>query len=149
MRRFGDAIAGLCGDYDELLLDLLLGWMSSGSQAHAMLVARILRESQPIFIYDHPKFIRNILNAAELIGEEALDAIRSSIESSVYSTVRGGVSGEPFPEDVRQEQHCMKMLEALSRVEPAFELYDGLLRRARDAIARQRKSKEAFEDEDD
>ncbi|WP_235863934.1 helix-turn-helix domain-containing protein [Pseudomonas jessenii] len=148
-RGFGDAIAGLCGDYDELLLDLLLAWMSSGSQTHATLVARILRKSQPTFIYDHPKFIRDILNAAELIGEEALDAIRSSIEASVYSAVRGGVAGEPFPEDVRQEQHCVKMLEALSRVEPAFELYDGLLRRARDAIARQRKSKEALEDEDD
>lgn len=149
MQRFGAAIAGLCGNYEESLLDLLLAWVSSGSQAHAMLVARILQESQPTFIYDHPKFIRDILNAAELIGEEAIYAISSSIEASVYSGVRGGVPGEPFPEDIRQEQHCMNMLESLSRVEPAFELYDALLRSARDAIARQRRSKEALLDESD
>lgn len=149
MQRFGAAIAGLCGNYEESLLDLLLAWVSSGSQAHAMLVARILQEGQPTFIYDHPKFIRDILNAAELIGEEALYAISTSIEASVYSGVRGGVPGEPFPEDIRQEQHCMNMLESLSRVEPAFELYDALLRSARDAIARQRRSKEALLDESD
>ncbi|MDD1138514.1 helix-turn-helix domain-containing protein [Pseudomonas sp. TNT2022 ID233] len=148
-RCFGDVIAGLCGDYDELLLDQLLAWISSGSQAHASLVARILRESQPTFIYDHPRFIRDLLNAAELIGEDALDDIRSSIEASVYSGIRGGVPGEPFPEDVRQEQHCVTMLQSLSRVEPAFELYDALLQSARDGIARQRKSKEALEVEDD
>lgn len=149
MRRFGEAISGLCGDYDELLLDLLLAWMSSGSQAHATLVARVLHESQPTLIYDHPKFIRDILNAAELIGEDAVDDVRSSIVASVGSGMRGGTPGEPFPQDVRQEQHCMTMLQSLSRVEPAFELYDTLLKGARMAIARQRKSKEALEDEDD
>ena len=30
VQRFGEAISGLCGDYEELLLDLLLAWMSSG-----------------------------------------------------------------------------------------------------------------------
>ncbi|WP_219061981.1 helix-turn-helix domain-containing protein [Pseudomonas sp. UMAB-08] len=149
VQRFGEAISGLCGDYDELLLDLLLAWMSSGSQTHARLVARVLLDSQPTLIYDHPKFIRDILNAAELIGEDALADIRSSIEASVHSGMRGGVPGEPFLEDVRQEQHCVKMLASLSRAEPAFELYDELLKGARVAIARQRKSKEALEDEDD
>ncbi|RKS23768.1 restriction endonuclease [Pseudomonas sp. WPR_5_2] len=149
VQRFGEAISGLCGDYDELLLDLLLTWMSSGSQAHARLVARVLLESQPTLIYDHPKFIRDILNAAELIGEDALTDIRSSIEASAHSGMRRGTPGEPFPEDVRQEQHCVKMLASLSRAEPAFELYDELLKGARVAIARQRKSKEALEGEDE
>ncbi|MGQ7863085.1 helix-turn-helix domain-containing protein [Pseudomonas sp. 32A] len=148
VRRFGEAISGLCGDYDEPLLDLLLAWMSSGTQAHARIVAIVLRERHPTFIYDHPKFIRDILNAAELIGEDALSDIRSSIEASVHPGMRGGAPGEPFPEDVRQEQHCVKMLASLSRVEPAFELYDELLKSARVAIARQRKSKEALDDED-
>ncbi len=147
-RCIGDVIAGLCGDYDEVLLELLIAWMSSGTLAHANVVARVLRESQPAFIYDHPKFIRDILNAAELMGEEALMYIRSSIEASVYSGIRGGAYGEPFPEDVRQEQHCVKMLESLSRVEPSFDLYAALLRTARDGIERQRKSSEALEDED-
>jgi hypothetical protein len=47
------------------------------------------------------------------------------------------------------EQYCKQMLASLSRVDPAFDLYDGLLKDARYGIARQRKSKEALEDEDD
>jgi transcriptional regulator with XRE-family HTH domain len=148
-RRFGEATGGLCGNYDEPLLDLLLAWMSSGSQAHATLVARVLREGQPALIYEHPKFIRDILNAAELIGEDALIDIRSSIVAATHSGGRGGTPGEPFPEDVRLEQHCVQMLVSLSRAEPAFDLYDELLKDARYGIARQRKSKEALEDEDD
>lgn len=148
-RRIGEAVAGLCGDYDQALLDLLLDWMSSGTQAHARLVARVLQESQPALIYEHSKFIRDLLNASEIIGEEAVDEIRSAIAIAAYSGGRIGTPGEPFPEDLRMEQHCEQMLASLSRVEPAFDLYDGLLKDARYAIARERKSKEALEEDDD
>jgi len=148
-RRIGEAVSGLCGKYNQALLDLLLDWMSSGTLAHARLVARVLQESQPVLIYEHSTFIRDILNASELIGEEAVDEIRSAIAAATYSGVRSGTPGEPFPEDLRMEQHCERMLASLSRVEPAFDLYDGLLKDARYAIARQRKSREALEEDDD
>ncbi|WP_408380305.1 helix-turn-helix domain-containing protein [Paraburkholderia caledonica] len=148
-RCIGEAVSGLCGEYDQALLDLLLDWMSSGTEAHARLVARVLQESQPALIYEHSKFIRDIINASELIGEGAVDEIRSAIAAATYSGVRGGTPGEPFPEDLRMEQHCEQMLASLSRAEPAFDLYDGLLKDARYAIARQRKSREALEEDDD
>jgi len=147
--RVGEAVSGLCGDYGYAALGCLLDWMSSGTQAHARLVARVLQESQPALIYEHSKFIRDILNAAELVGEEAMDEIRSAIALAAYSGGRGGTVGEPFPEDLRMEQHCVEMLTSLSRAEPAFDLYDGLLKEARYQIEHQRKSKEALEEEDD
>lgn len=148
-QHVGEAVYGLCGAYDQALLDLLLDWMSTGSQAHATLVAKVLRESQPALIYEQSKFIRDVLNAAELISDEALDEICSAIAMATHSGIRGGTSGEPFPEDLRMEQHCEQMLASLSRAEPAFDLYDGLLKDARYSITRQRKSKEALEEEDD
>ena len=148
-RRVGEVVSGLCGKYDQALLDLLLDWMSSGTEIHAKLVARVLRESQPTLIYEHSKFIRDILNAAELVGEDALDEIRSAIAAATHSGVRGGTPGEPFPEDVRMEQHCEQMIASLSRAEPVFDLYEGLLKDARYAIARQRKSREALDEDDD
>lgn len=148
-RRVGEAVSGLCGEYDQALLDLLLDLMSSSTEAHARLVARVLQESQPTLIYEHSKFIRDILNAAELVGEDALDEIRSAIVAATCSGVRGGTPGEPFPEDLRLEQHCVQMLASLSRAEPAFDLYDRLLKEARYEIAGQRKSGEALEEDDD
>ena len=147
--HIGDSVAGFCGNYDQPLLDLLLDWMSSGKQAHAILVARILWKSQPTLIYEHPKFIREILNAAELLGKEALDEIRSAIAAAAHSGLRHGTPGEPFPEDVRMKEYSDQILATLSRAEPAFDLYDGLLKYANREITRQRKSKEALEDEDE
>lgn len=148
-RQIGQAISGLCGDYSQAVLDVLLDWMSSGTQAHALLVARVLQEGQPSIIYEQSKFIHDILNEAEVIGGDALDAIRSALLVSAHSGVRGGTPGEPFPEDLQMEQHCEQMLASLSRAEPAFDLYDELLKDARHAIARQRKSKWAMEEEDE
>ncbi len=148
-RRIGEAVSGLCGQYNQTLLDLLLEWMSLGTQAHAKLVARVLQESQPTLLYEHSEFIRNILNASELIDEEAVDEIRSAIAAATSTGVRSGTPGEPFPEDLRMEEHCELMLASLSRVEPAFDLYNGLLKDARYAIKRQRKSREALEEDED
>ena len=111
-------------------------------------MTKVLHECQRTLIYEHPRFIRDILNVAESIGEGALVDIRSSIVVATHSGIRGGTPGEPFPEDVRLEQHCVQMLALLSRAEPTFDLYDELLKDARYAIARQRRSKEALEDED-
>lgn len=147
--QVGNAVSGLCGNYGQAVLEVLLDWMSSGTQSHAMLVARVLQESQPSLIYEQSKFIRDILNEAEVIGNEALDRIRSALSASAHSGVRGGTPGEPFPEDLRMEQHCEQMLASLSRAEPTFELYEGLLKDARYAIARQRKSKAAMDEEDE
>lgn len=148
-RHVGEAVAGLCGNYCQAVLDTLLDWVSSGTQAHAVLVARVLQESQSSLIYEHAKFIRDILDEAEVIGADALDEIRSAFSVSVHSGGRCGVPGEPFPEDLQLEQHCKQMLATLSRAEPAFDLYDRLLNDARYSISRQRKSKEALEEDDD
>ncbi|URV28335.1 helix-turn-helix domain-containing protein [Burkholderia gladioli] len=147
--QFGEAVSCLCGSYDDQLLALLLSWMSSGSEAHSVVAANVLRAGQPSLIYEHSTFVRDMLNSAELISDGALVNIRSAISAAAHSGPRRGVPGEPFPEDVRLEQHCVQMLSSLSRAEPAFELYDDLLRYARYAIERQRKSDAAFEDYDD
>ncbi|AKZ64654.1 XRE family transcriptional regulator [Herbaspirillum hiltneri N3] len=149
VRRLGEVVAGLCGNYDRLVLDVLLAWLSSGTKEHAALVARILRESQSTLLYQHSQFIKDILNAAELIGDEALDDIRSSLVAATRSGVRSGTPGQPFPQDVQLEQHCIEKLAAISRVEPTFEFYDELLKDARYSIAQERRSRFAVEDDDD
>lgn len=104
LKMAGEAIYGLCGSYDEPLPVLFPTWVSSSSYAHAALVARVLRKSQSPLIYEHPEFIRDILNAAELIRDDAVVDIRSSIVVATHSGIRRGDLGEPFSEDVQMEQ---------------------------------------------
>ena len=47
------------------------------------------------------------------------------------------------------ESHASEVLSTLSRWDPAYELYDGLLRSARSGIEWQRREKEAMEAEEE
>lgn len=73
----------------------------------------------------------------------------SDTEVATSSGVRSTIPGEPFPEDVRMEKHASEVLSTLSRWDPAYELYEGLLRSARSGIEWQRREKEAMDAEDD
>lgn len=149
LRRFGEAVAGLCGDYDKAVLEQLLQWMTGGSESHARVVAAVIGEAQNDIIFDHSELIRGLLNAAHGIGQEAVRRISSSVQMATSSGVRSTTPGEPFPEDVRLEKHASEMLGRLSRWDPAYELYVGLVRAAKSGIDWQRREKEAMDAEDD
>jgi transcriptional regulator with XRE-family HTH domain len=148
-RDFAEAVAGLCGKYDTAFLEVLLDWMSHGTPAHAALTADILTQAPRDLVIESPGFVRDVLNSAEVFGEKAVATLRSALTVAAESGAKSGAPGEPFPEDLRMEAHCLQMLSKLSRVEPAYELYAELLRSARYGIARQRRAKEAMEDEDE
>jgi hypothetical protein len=149
LHRFGDVVAALCGKYDRALLDELLQWMSGGSERHARVVAAVLREAHTEIIFDHPDFIRSVLSAAHTIGREAVQRISSSLHVATTSGVRSTTPGEPFPEDLRLEKHASEVLGTLSRWDPAYDLYAGLLRSAKSGIEWQRREKEAMDAEDE
>jgi hypothetical protein len=134
--QVGEVVAALCGPYTSNLLGTLLAWMKDGPQSRVSLVAAVLGEGQSRLIYDHQKFVRDILNAAELLGEFALDEIRTAIATTALMGVRTGTPGKPFDEDIDLEKHCRDMLALLSRADPSYELYDMLLKEARHSISR-------------
>lgn len=149
LSRFGDVVAGLCGDYDQTVMNQLVQWMAGGSDRHARVAAAVLGEAQRDVIFDHSELVRSVLAAAHGIGPEAVRRISSSLHMATSSGVRSTTLGEPFPEDVRVEKHALEVLSTLSRWDPAYELYEGLLRSARSGIEWQRREKEAMDAEDD
>jgi hypothetical protein len=149
LSRFGDVVAGLCGDYDQTVMNQLVQWMGGGSDRHARVAAAVLREAQRDVIIDHSELVRGVLAAAHGIGPEAVRRISSSLHMATSSGVRSTILDEPFPEDVRVEKHALEVLSTLSRWDPAYELYEGLLRSARSGIEWQRREKEAMDAEDD
>jgi hypothetical protein len=149
MHHFGHAVAALCGKYDRALVDQLVQWMADGSERHAQVVAAVLREAHTEIIFDCHDSVRSALTTAHAIGSEAAQRIASSLHIATTSGVRSTTPGEPFPEDVRLEKHASEVLSTLSRWDPAYELYAGLLRSAKSGIEWQRREKEAMEAEDE
>ena len=148
IRRLGEAVAGLCGKFEKTLFEVLLSFMSTPTSERATLVAAVLRQAQNDFIYESPTFIRELLNTAELVGQAALDDLHAAIVVATRSGMRGGGVGQPFPEDVKLERHATQMLATLSRADPSYDLYDDLLKDARDSISRQEKSRVAMENDE-
>lgn len=148
--NFGTTMAALCGPFDDDALAVLLSWMrGGGSNQHAKVVSATIRDMSHDLIYEYPAFAREALQVAQAIGPESVDAIRSSLFAVTICGMRSGSPGEPFPEDVKQEQHAEEMLGKLSRFEPAYELYFALRDSARDGIARQKRQKDAMDAEDE
>lgn len=145
----GGVFAGLCGNYDLPLLELLREWMSTGTALHVELVESILQEAQPAFIFDFPDFIADILSDADAISLDALNGIRNAIALSARSGPRTGTPGEPFPADVKLAEYCQKMLSSSSRALPSFELYEELLRDAKRAISSESRARYMLDDDDD
>lgn len=144
----GACVSGLCGKYGAELLDLLLELVDGGNQAHVSVVSNVLRNAHQEFVVDETPFIREVLNQAELIGEEAVKDISSALLATTTLGGRFGVAGEPFEEDVVLQAHTEKVLSGLSKMDPTYRLYARLLRQTRERIERQAREKRTMEEED-
>lgn len=147
---FGEAIVALCGQWKPPALALLLTWMrTGGSHRYVYLASLAIRQMHNAVIYANPDYVQEALQAAQEIGEESAETLRSAFYAAAVSGMRSGVAGEPFPADLRQEEHASSTLAKLSRFDPSYELYSALLADARGRLARQAKQKEVMDAEDE
>jgi transcriptional regulator with XRE-family HTH domain len=145
----GRTLAALCGKYDKAFLEELLSWMSGGSDAHADMVAGVLRSAHNTIIFEHSQFVRDLLDAADVIGDNAVAELSSALYAATTGGGRSTTPGEPFDEDLKIEEHANEVLSTLSKIDPSYRLYADLLASANEGIARQRRQKEALDAEDD
>lgn len=147
---FGEAIVALCGQWKPPTLAVLLTWMrTGGSRRHVYVASLAIRHLHNAVIYANPDYVQEAVRAAHEIGEESAEEMRSAFYAAAVSGMRSGVPGEPFPADLRQEEHASSTLAKLSRFDPSYELYSALLADARERLARQAKQKEAMDAEDE
>lgn len=137
----GSFVSGLCGKYDSSVRELLLSMLTAGKTAGAGVVASVLATVHQEFVIEHDLFVREALNRAELIGDEAVRDISSALWSATISGGRMGTVGEPFKQDLRLRAHCEVLLKGMNKLDPAHSLYSGLLHYAQESIDRQAKEK--------
>lgn len=146
--EFGHAVEGLCAPYDEVFGSILLQWMKSGSMAHAHVVAAVIQHAPNNFVIRSGDLVDQILRQAELIEADALKIISGAIYTSTFSGARSTSPGEPYKEDLEMKAYAEKKLAQMSRAEPAYEVYENLLRDAEQGIARQLKEKTTIAEEE-
>lgn len=109
------------------------------------LMGTLLRKTEQDFIFTHRLFIVRLLERCIELDSALFKKILRELYSSATTGSRSGLLGEPFPEDIRQRDMSKEVLAQMSRLSPAYELYEAVLKSAESAIERSLREAEAFE----
>lgn len=145
--RAAELFDAMFGPMDEVVLSFLQDWIDGGTPEVTQIVSRILRESQPNFVFEQRIFVTQFLLKAKQQGREILDNAVSALFGSAVSGIRTGSPGEPFLQDISMQDEAEKILLEIPRFAPACQLYESLKKHAEESIARSRRERDAFEDD--
>jgi transcriptional regulator with XRE-family HTH domain len=121
--------------------------VNTASAVELDLMGRLLHKVAPDFIFTQRAFVVRYLDRCRAVDPKLVKAAISSLVSATLSGVRGGTVGQPFERDLRQRDESKKILATLSRLSPAYELYDYAHRSAERDIAERSGDIEALDDE--
>jgi hypothetical protein len=134
------------GSFDAEVVQLLDGWSAAADAKDTLLIGNILHEAPPDFVFAHAAFVERLLERAKRLDQEAYRHLLSGLLASAVGGIRQGIPGEPFPRDLEMKENAETVLRSLSRLSPAYPLYDDIKRQAEWGIKRARLDREAFED---
>jgi hypothetical protein len=138
--------------FDAEFLAFLAEWVEMGKADDLKLVSHILHE-MPVpnqrlndFVFRGSGFVMRLLERAQQFGKDCHSRVSSNLFGSAIRGLKSTTPGEPFPEDVAMKEKAEAMLKTLSRLSPAYDLYDSLRRHAEWNIQQALRSRERWED---
>jgi hypothetical protein len=120
--------AAIAGAFDSVVLSDLDNWIKSGDLRKLTVVARILREAHPSFVFESIPFVIDLLDRCTVVGKDCAEMMVGSLWASAASGIRQGSPGPPFPEDTARRTGAEQALARLPRGSSAWELYNSLKR---------------------
>lgn len=120
--------------YDETLLSILDGWISTIESRRLETVAHLLREAPTQFVWTNAAWVSRLVDEADALGTECYASVASSLHAAVVSGGRSGRPGEPFPEDVEQKEKATAIARTLPPGSPAHRFFVALVKSAESAI---------------
>ncbi len=111
---------------DDAMVGLFEAKLESASKAELALMARLLRNARDEFIFSHRRFTTRFLERCRDAGNDQLQDAVSALFGSAISGVRSGLVGEPAPRDVEMVASANEALKTISRLSPAYRLYEAV-----------------------
>lgn len=136
-------------DLDTTALSILEEALATGREGAVAAVAAVLRKGPKDLAFDNIEFVRKVLRAASLVGEEAEQKIGGAICAAAISGTRSGTPGEPFAEDVFQLRRATEIADQMPRGSLDERLYRSLADSAQRNIEWSAERDAAFDDSRD
>jgi transcriptional regulator with XRE-family HTH domain len=136
----------LFGSFDGEVIQHLDAWSATADKNEMQLIANILYEAPPNFVFAQAPFVEKLLERAKRVDADSVKRLITGLLNSAISGVRHGTPGEPFPRDLEMKAKAENVLRSLSRFSPAYLLYEDLRKYAESGIQRALLDREAFEE---
>jgi transcriptional regulator with XRE-family HTH domain len=144
--RASELFDAMFGSFDGEVLAYLDRWSLSANEQEFKLIGNVLGQAPPHFVFSHKESVIQLLERARRASPDALQHVSENLFNSAIGGVKHGVPGEPFPSDVQMKKDAEAVLVTLSRVSPAYTLYEWLKEYAASGIERARLDREALEE---
>jgi transcriptional regulator with XRE-family HTH domain len=132
--------------FDDMLTTALQRWADIATEEDIQVIAKILSEAHPRFVFEQRTFVARFLDRARQFGKDSVKHASSELFRSAISGGRSGIPGEPFPQDIEMKREANKALAELPRFSPAFSLYESIAQYADWGIKMSLRDAEAFEE---
>lgn len=136
----------LFGSFDGEVVQHLDAWSATADKNDMLLIANIMHEAPPDFVFAQAPFVERVLERAKRVDAESVKRVTAGLLNSSISGVRQGTPGEPFPRDLEMKAKTENVLRSLSRFSPAYQLYEAIKSYAESGIERALMDREAFEE---
>jgi transcriptional regulator with XRE-family HTH domain len=134
------------GPFDTSIVHFLNELLSSAKEDDIRLVANIVREADPSFVFEQLDFVKAFLELARQYGPALHRMASTELYCSAIEGVRHGSPGQPFQQDINLKLDAQKILASIPRFSAAFELYENLTKYANAEIERSVQDHEEFEE---
>lgn len=112
------------------LIDFFQPILPMANRDDLKLMGRLLREANHDFVFDHVVFVVALLERCQAVEFDLCREILQQLYSASVSGMRSGTPGEPMPRDLDDKKKAEDILAGLSRVSPAYDLFDQIRKSA-------------------
>lgn len=130
----------------EHLIDFFEPQMDTAGPLELELLSALLREVHFKFVLRRTDFVIRYLERCAQFDRDLVDQVSQRLYAAATSGMYSGMPGEPMPRDLETRDLAKAILDRLSPMSPAWELYDWICDHADRNIERARREGELMDD---
>jgi len=135
----GHLFEAMLGRHEPSIIGLLQPLVPTAGPEEIETITRLIRHAHHRFVLRNAPFVISLLERSREVGAEILKDVTDTVAVFAVSGGRSGVPGEPMPRDLKDEQESADVLRKLSRMSPAYRLYELINKSAKQAIEKSRR----------